>query len=110
VEYEAGDTTPVAPWMRRGPVVPFPDTSAAACGGATHVVRGGRRNDRLVGTAGRDHLLGGPGADRLLGRGGDDCLDGGPGRDVLLCGRGEDIAFVGHGDRVKGCERVIRRS
>ena len=78
--------------------------------GATHLVRGGRRADRLVGTDGRDHLLGGAGPDRLVGRGGDDCLDGGPGRDVLDCGRGEDIAFVGRGDRVKGCERLVRRS
>jgi VCBS repeat-containing protein len=59
---------------------------------------GGRGDDILQGTAGRDVLLGDGvhwGWSRCWwqpGRGGNDTLDGGAGSDVVLAGRGNDVA------------------
>lgn len=66
----------------------------AAAGGSSadgpHVIRGGPRDDRLVGTKRADRLLGLRGNDTLLGRRGRDVLVGGPGEDVLVGGPGND--------------------
>jgi hypothetical protein len=74
--------------------------------------RGGR--DKLRGKRGSDCLAGGRGADRLDGGPDDDRLRGGPGRDrldakdgekdVVRCGPGVDRARVDRKDKVKGCE------
>lgn len=55
------------------------------------VLRGGRSDDRLVGSSGRQRMYGGPGQDLLRGLRGDDVLVGGPGRDVAFGGQGNDV-------------------
>jgi hypothetical protein len=45
---------------------------------------GGRKDDRLAGTADDDGLAGGAGNDTLVGKGGADVLAGGPGDDTLV--------------------------
>jgi RTX calcium-binding nonapeptide repeat (4 copies) len=97
----------------------------------------GRGDDRLRGLAGADCLDGGRGRDRISGGSGDDLLRGGAGADLLAggsgrnsyiagagrdsvnaangvrelvrCGPGRDTAHVDASDRVRGCERVLRR-
>jgi uncharacterized secreted protein with C-terminal beta-propeller domain len=61
------------------------------------VVRGGRGNDELVGTNGRDDLRGGMGDDVLDGAGGRDWLRGGLGADRLHGGLGADSFDGGTG-------------
>ncbi len=83
-------------------------------------VDGGPGQDRLVGGPGRDGLVGGNGHDTLLGGSGPDALYGdeyGPPdsrllriRDRLRCGRGLDSARADRSDRLRGCERVDRRT
>lgn len=70
---------------------------------------GGPGNDYISGGPGDDMLIGGPGADTLLGGPGNDVIVAGPGRDIVDCGPGRDLAIVGRNDRVRNCERVIRR-
>ena len=88
-------------------------------GAAGEVFLAGRGNDRVTargggdcvdGGPGGDVLNGGPGSDRISGGPGDDRLIGGNGHDVLDCGSGQDVADASRGDRVRGCERVIRRN
>ena len=55
-------------------------------------MRGGTRNDRLLGTGEFNELRGLEGSDALFGRGGEDDLDGGPGPDRTDCGGGADLA------------------
>ncbi|MEO8687201.1 MAG: hypothetical protein ABI611_03150 [Solirubrobacteraceae bacterium] len=98
-------------------------------GAGRDTLSGGAGDDRLSGGAGRDTLSGGAGDDRLSGGAGDDTLTGGGGRnryaggagndklsavngkrDRVDCGAGRrDRARVDRRDRVKGCEKVIRR-
>jgi uncharacterized delta-60 repeat protein len=101
-------------------------------------IAGTRRRDVLSGTRGGDRLSGRRGNDVLRGRGGDDCLSGGRGNDVLSggkgrnrysagagndrvnarngvrdtvkCGRGRDSVRADRSDRLRGCERINRRS
>jgi uncharacterized delta-60 repeat protein len=110
---------------------------AAAAGEGNDVVRGGAGNDRLAGGGGKDRLDGGAGRDTLSGGAGNDRLSGGAGNDTLTggsgrnryaggpgndklsaangkrervdCGAGRDSAVVDRRDRVRGCERVVRR-
>ncbi len=80
---------------------------------------GGDGDDVLHGGAGDDQLRGGAGADRLFGEGGADVLLGGAGadrisavdrkRDTIDCGTGRDTATVDRVDKVRNCEKVIRR-
>jgi hypothetical protein len=80
---------------------------------------GGDGDDVLHGGAGDDQLRGGAGADRLFGEGGADVLLGGAGadristvdrkRDTIDCGAGRDTATVDRIDKVRNCEKVIRR-
>jgi Ca2+-binding RTX toxin-like protein len=90
---------------------------------------GGSGNDTLLGGSGKDNQSGGPGKDVLSGGSGNDRLNGGSARDrfsggrgndiinsadgrreTVSCGRGKrDVARVDRRDRVRGCERVIRR-
>lgn len=89
-------------------------------------LRGGTGNDRIGGSAGRDILIGEAGADRLTDSRGRDSFNGGPGNDridardstafgrragdTVNCGSGRyDVAFVDRVDRVRGCERIVRR-
>jgi Ca2+-binding RTX toxin-like protein len=73
-------------------------------------LRGGAGNDRLSGGKGNDRLSAGPGRNRLSGGAGKDRLNAVNGRfDVVSCGSGRDVARVDRRDRVRGCERVIRR-
>jgi predicted acyl esterase len=82
-------------------------------------ILGGRKDDKLRGTAGSDVIRGKRGDDRLRGKRGDDCLfggagndnlSGGPGADTLKCGAGRrDRARADKNDKVRGCEHVKRR-
>jgi len=79
--------------------------------GGDDCVRGKGGADRLKGNQGDDKLSGGAGRDRLNGGPGRDILKSrGRGRDVVHCGPGKDKAVVGPRDRVRGCEKVRRRS
>jgi Ca2+-binding RTX toxin-like protein len=98
-------------------------------GGGNDKLTGDAGNDRVDGGAGRDKLTGGAGDDRLSGGAGNDTLAGGAGRnryaggagndkvnaangkkDRVDCGAGRrDSARVDRNDRVKGCERLVRR-
>ena len=101
------------------------------------VLDGGDGNDRLAGSSGRDRLSGGTGDDKLTGGKGNDRLTGGPGNDTISPGSGRDVVDAGSGndtinsvdgvketidcgagkdtvradkrDRLKHCEKVIRR-
>lgn len=74
------------------------------------VLRGLAGDDCIAGQAGHDHLIGGAGADRLLGGQGNDRIDARDGsRDRVICGPGRDRAVVDGLDRVRGCERTLRR-
>jgi len=89
---------------------------ARAC--ANRIV-GTRKRERLRGTQGSDLILARGGRDRIRPRGGFDCVFAGRGADrvnarkggidMVRCGRGRDVAYVDQRDRVKGCERVVRR-
>lgn len=96
--------------------------------GGNDTLIGNRGNDLLDGGTGRDKLRGNAGDDTLTGGRGNDILDGGPGHDVLRggagndqlravdgkrdvvdCGSGHDRATIDRRDKVKHCEKVIRR-
>ena len=94
----------------------------ARCGrspGRTALVAGTRTGDRLKGGAGsqrirglsgNDRIKAGPGRDCLLGDGGRDRLHARDrSRDVVRCGRGRDVAIVDRRDRVRRCEKIVRR-
>jgi metallophosphoesterase (TIGR03767 family) len=88
-------------------------------GACSNRIAGSRKGERLRGTPGSDLLLARGGADRIRPRAGDDCVFAGRGadrinargggRDLVRCGRGRDIAYVNRRDKVKGCERVVRK-
>ncbi|MGH2987890.1 MAG: calcium-binding protein [Solirubrobacterales bacterium] len=66
-------------------------------------IPGGKRSERLDGSAGADLITGRGGDDRILGRGGDDCLRGGSGADRVRGGAGDDAIRGGRGpDRLRG--------
>lgn len=72
---------------------------------------GGRGNDRLVGGPGNDRLVGGPGVDAFYGQSGNDSIDAVDGRrETVDCGPGRDTARADRIDRVRRCDRVLRRS
>jgi hypothetical protein len=60
-------------------------------------LRGGRFNDRIIGTRGRDTIDGGPGNDNLAGKNGNDTIKGGPGNDHITGGKGGDHLSGGSG-------------
>ena len=134
--FRAGDDVPLPAWMVPGPrpqidVPPDPPPGSTATPGSAPLPRGcgraaaarvrigTRRADRLRGTrradlirgrAGNDRIYARAGADCVLGGRGADLLVGGPGRDVLDCGPGRrDGVVVLRGDRVRNCERRLRR-
>jgi len=88
-------------------------------GACSNRVSGTRKGEKLRGTPGSDLLLGRGGADKIRPRASDDCVFAGRGtdkvnargggRDLVRCGRGRDIAYVDRRDKVKGCERVVRK-
>jgi len=88
--------------------------------GGADCLTGGRGRDRLFGGAGRDRLRGGPGDDLIAGGSGRNSYAGGSGHDTIMaangvpelvrCGPGRDTASVDMSDRVRSCERVIRRA
>lgn len=85
------------------------------------IVRGGRGDDRLVGTPGDEELLGGAGDDEIWPGAGEDLVEAGTGDDFvdsgsydaftdrIFCGAGVDSYSAGDEDRVTACERQIRR-
>jgi hypothetical protein len=87
--------------------------------GCTNRILGTRKGEGLRGTRGADLVLARGGRDRIRPRGGADCVFAGRGadqvrarggdRDTIGCGRGRDVAYVDRRDKVKGCERVVRR-
>lgn len=67
-------------------------------------------NDLVDGGAGADRLTGGDGRDRIVGRAGADRIAAADGsRDTIDCGKGRDRVVADRRDRLKGCERVVRR-
>ena len=65
-------------------------------------VVGTRRNERIVGSRGRDVMVCGAGNDRVRARSGPDTIRCGPGRDRIKAGDGADNVFPGTGrDRVR---------
>ena len=80
---------------------------------------GGRGDDMLSDTGGRNTYLGGPGADQLEGGANPDLMDAGPGpdlvfargggRDRVRCGAGRDRARTDRRDVRVGCERLSQR-
>jgi RTX calcium-binding nonapeptide repeat (4 copies) len=71
---------------------------------------GGTGSDRIKGRGGDDWLGDKGGYDCLLGNAGNDRIYAADGRrDVVRCGRGHDFAIVDGADRIRSCERVIRR-
>jgi Ca2+-binding RTX toxin-like protein len=91
-----------------------------AGGAGPDCLDGGAGNDDVAGEAGRDRVFGGDGDDRLAGAQGRDRVRGGPGkdrirvagggRDTVRCGPGRDRVAAGPADKLRGCERVRRRS
>jgi metallophosphoesterase (TIGR03767 family) len=85
----------------------------------TNRIVGSRKRERLRGTQGSDLILARGGRDRIRPRGGFDCVFAGRGNDrvdarkgsidMVRCGRGHDVAYVDRNDRVRSCERVVRR-
>ena len=65
-------------------------------GGPVKIIDGGRGNDSLNGSAGRDRITGGPGIDGLTGQAGRDRLDAGAGSDQVTGGKGDDT-LLGRG-------------
>jgi len=61
-------------------------------------LNGGKKNDRLTGTAGNDTLNGLTGNDTLIGNAGNDTLVGSAGNDFLDVGAGADVLIGGLGD------------
>ena len=88
-------------------------------GSCANRVAGTRKGERLRGTSGSDLIIARGGKDKIRPRAATDCVFAGRGndrvmarrggRDEIRCGRGRDVAFVDRGDKVKGCERVVRR-
>jgi hypothetical protein len=100
-------------------------------------IAGGAGDDTLMGGAGYDCLIGGAGNDKLYGESADDRLSGGPGNDTLdggsetdtfsggsgndvidsrdkisekvNCGRGRDRVRADRKDKLKGCEKRVRK-
>lgn len=64
-------------------------------------LEGGSGNDRLKGGPDKDTFYGGAGNDRISARDGT--------REKVDCGKGRDRAKVDRRDRVKHCEKVLRR-
>jgi hypothetical protein len=62
---------------------------------------GTERPDRIRGTRWRDWVCAGKGRDRIRVLSGD--------KDVVRCGSGRDTVRADRIDRVRGCERVVRR-
>lgn len=99
---------------------PAQPVSAGRGGACTHRIVGTRKRERLRGTQGSDLILARGGRDVIRPRGGEDCVFAGRGDDrvrargggpdTVRCGRGQDVAYVDRNDRVKGCERVVRRA
>lgn len=58
------------------------------------VIRGGRGQDLILGSASAERIEGGAGRDVIYGRAGDDVIDGGRGRDRLFGGEGNDTFLV----------------
>ena len=72
--------------------------TADRAGGPLKIIDGGRGNDSLNGSAGRDRISGGPGIDGLHGQGARDHLDAGAGSDTVTGGKGDDT-LLGRGGK-----------
>ena len=78
-------------------------TYAPGYGGDSNSVNllyGGKGDDQLFGSLGKDFLFGGDGNDQIIALSGDDYLDGGDGNDRLDGGFGNDILIGGNGDDI----------
>ena len=83
-------------------------------------IAGTRKGERLRGTKAADLILARGGKDKIRPRAGRDCVRAGHGndrifardrtRDHIKCGRGRDVVFADRRDRVRGCERTLRRT
>ncbi|MGH3242417.1 MAG: hypothetical protein ACRDNL_18720, partial [Spirillospora sp.] len=74
--------------------------------GGRDILRGKRGSDCLAGGRGGDRLDGGPDDDRLKGGPGGDRIDAKDGeKDIVRCGPGFDRVRVDRKDQVRGCER-----
>jgi metallophosphoesterase (TIGR03767 family) len=82
-------------------------------------IDGGRKSETLRGGSDSDVIYGRGGKDKIKPRGAVDCVYAGRGKDKVMarggggdrirCGRGRDVAYVDRSDKVKGCERVLRK-
>jgi alpha-beta hydrolase superfamily lysophospholipase len=93
----------IAGWLRSRALLSAGAVTADGCPAANRPIPGGPGPDRLIGSAGDEHLTGSRGHDRLSGGGGADCVIAGPGDDGLSGGAGDDLLVGGPGaDRVLG--------
>ena len=65
--------------------------------GGVDIILGGKGSDALSGGAGNDFLSGGPGNDLIRGNSGDDILEGNSGDDSISGGTGDDLISGGPG-------------
>lgn len=80
-------------------------------GAGNDTLSGGKGNDTLNGGAGNDRITAGPGRNKVSGGAGNDAINvRNHRRDVVNCGKGrKDRVVADRVDRLRGCERVVRR-
>ena len=73
-------------------------------------IDGGSGNDELKGGAGNDRIVGGRGRNRYAGEQGNDAIYSRNGRsEIVDCGPGRDRVKADRSDKLRRCERVVRR-
>jgi Tol biopolymer transport system component len=80
-------------------------------GAGNDTISGGKGNDTLSGGAGNDRITAGPGKNKISGGAGNDRINvRNHKRDRVSCGPGhKDRVIADRIDRLRGCERMIRR-
>ena len=80
-------------------------------GAGNDILSGGKGNDTLSGGAGNDRITAGPGRNKVNGGAGNDVINvRNHRRDVVNCGKGrKDRVIADRVDKLRGCERVVRR-
>ncbi|MCB0877480.1 MAG: hypothetical protein KDC46_00665 [Thermoleophilia bacterium] len=73
------------------------------------IIKGGRKNDTLIGGRAAELLGGGAGNDTIRGNGGDDVLGGGSGNDRLFGGPGNDRIIGGSGNDFMAGQQGVDR-
>jgi hypothetical protein len=78
-----------------GTAIQFDDGSLLKTTTALATLKGGAKDDQLIGGASNDVLRGYAGADKLLGKDGSDIIYGGSGADNITGGLGNDLIYAG---------------